>query len=216
MAQSRNLEGQRFGRALVISKAGSMDGKIFWNCVCDCGKEFKTYTYYLTGGKMKSCGCWMKEHRKNGFYRTHSLSSTSIYKLYRGIKRRCYNSHEHNYYNYGGRGINMCEEWRNDFIKFYNWALENGYEKGLQIDRIDNEKGYSPDNCKFSTAKEQANNRRSNIVIEYEGRTQTLTQWCEEFNFNYDCIRQRIAKGWDVYKALFTEVRKVNRRKRNA
>lgn len=216
MIEFEDLQGQKFNRLRAEKPTYNKYRRKCWECVCECGNKAYVSSKDLKTGRIKSCGCLLKENRESGFYKTHNLSKTAIYKLYRGIKRRCYNSHEHNYCNYGGRGITMCEEWRNDFIQFYNWALENGYEKGLQIDRIDNNKGYSPENCRFSTAKEQANNRRSNIVIEYEGETQTLTQWCEQFNFNYDCIRQRIAKGWDVYKALFTKVRKVNRIKKNA
>ena len=98
----------------------------------------------------------------------------------------------------------MCDEWVNDFKTFYDWSIENGYKENLTIDRKDNKKGYNPNNCKWSTPKEQANNRRNNLLFTYRGETKTLTQWCEKLNVSYGMIVKRIHKGWDFDKAIET------------
>lgn len=116
---------------------------------------------------------------------------------------RCTNPERPQYHNYGGRGISVCERWSRSFESFYDWSIENDYEIGLSIDRIDNDKGYSPDNCRWVTMKEQNNNTRSNRIITFEGKTQTMAEWADEVGIKYACLEARINRlGWSLERAL--------------
>ena len=153
---------QRFGKLIIIQELGrirfGLKTQRQFLCQCDCGEQSKILLSNLRSGKIKSCGCsqfdGMKESRI-----THGLSHHSLFSVWCGMKRRCYNPHEHKYSRYGGRGIKLCDEWKNDFQAFYDWAIANGYQKGLQIDRINNDGNYEPCNCRFVTIQENINNR---------------------------------------------------------
>ena len=123
-----------------------------------CGKTFKCQQTSIKNGNTKSCGCHSYLFQKE-WYHTHNLSNTKLYRIWAGIKSRCNNKKSSGYKYYGGKGIIVCQEWQNDFLSFYNWAMENGYEKGLEIDRIENDKGYSPDNCRCTTSSVNKANR---------------------------------------------------------
>lgn len=133
--------------------------------------------------------------------------------IFNGMKRRCYNTNECNYEIYGGRGITICDEWMNSemfdwrttkgYVAFKQWALSNGYKEGLTIDRIDVNKGYSPENCRWVTKKEQANNTRRNHFVTYNGKTQTMKEWCDELGLDYKKTNLRIVRyKWSVEKAF--------------
>jgi hypothetical protein len=150
----------------------------------------------------------MQRNRLGQFSGSEQVFHQGLYEIWYSMKKRCYNSKAINYERYGGRGITICDEWLHNFHSFAKWSICNGYEKGLQLDRIDNDKGYSPENCKFSTAKEQANNRRSNVNITFEGRTQTLKMWAEEAGINYWTVHKRIVRlHWSFEKAIRTPTR---------
>ena len=127
-----------------------------------CGNEFKAQVRYINSGAIKSCGCLKEKISKEGTNRKHSLTNTRLYVVWVEIKSRTLNHKHKAYQDYGGRGIIICDEWKNDFMSFYNWAMENGYEenKGLSIDRIDNDGGYSPENCRWTTKTMQSRNQR--------------------------------------------------------
>lgn len=145
--------------------------------------------------------------------------TTRLNNIFDNMKRRCYNPKNTHYDCYGGRGIKVCDEWNNreqvrlkngtcskGWLAFKKWALENGYQDNLTIDRIDPNGNYEPSNCRWVTMKVQSNNLRNNVRLTYKGKTQTIHQWCEELNLNYDCIRDRIRKkGWPVEKAFETK-----------
>lgn len=140
--------------------------------------------------------------------RKHGLNETRIYKTWVRMKVRCYNQNHDRYKNYGGRGITVCDEWKNDFKKFYEWAMKNGYSDDLTIDRIDVNGNYEPSNCRWITNKEQCNNRRNNHFITYNGKTQTVSEWAEEIGLDYNTLLVRINRlHWDIEKALTTPLR---------
>lgn len=131
-------------------------------------------------------------------------SYSKLYGVYKHMKERCYNKNHRSYHNYGGRGIKVCDEWLHNFVNFCIWAIGNGYTVGLEIDRIDNNKGYSPDNCRWATRKQQANNRRTNVLLTYNGKTQTMKQWAEELNIPYDTIKRRRLRGCNDVNSLLS------------
>lgn len=126
-----------------------------------------------------------------------------IRKIYDGMISRCYNSQKHNYYLYGGRGILICDEWRYSFQKFYDWCMESGYTVGLTIDRIDNNLGYEPRNCKWSTIKEQNINRRSTIMITYNNKSQPLSYWAKELGIPRQTIKARMDRGLTFEQSIY-------------
>lgn len=201
--KSADLIGQRFNNLIVVSREPSLNGKSRWKCKCDCGNITIVSGYNLKNNSVKSCGCLL--HLPHN---THHLSKTAICKTWYKMRQRCYNKNDKAYKDYGGRGITICDEWNDSPESFYKWSIENGYSDGLSIDRIDNNKGYEPSNCVWSTPKQQANNRRTCIIFFHNGKKQNLMQWCEELNLPYKVIHSRIYKsGWSFEKAITTPIK---------
>ena len=128
---------------------------------------------------------------------------TRLYSIYRNIMTRCYNSNTTNYKRYGGRGITMCAEWKDNFQNFYDWSMSHGYSDDLTIDRIDNNGNYEPLNCRWITVKEQNRNKRNVRFITYGGKTQTIPEWTKELHLGKETIRERLKRGYTDYEALF-------------
>lgn len=190
--------GNKYGRLTVIGTAGQ-DGRqnYLWECQCECGNTHIVSGVLLRGGNTKSCGCykaeWATLHKT-----THGMAKKGrphpLYRLWVGMKTRCYNDNEPCWDNYGGRGITVCQEWQT-FEPFYEWA-KGKYQRGLEIDRRDNNKGYSPDNCHFVTTKENMRNKRNNRHITIGGETKLLVEWAEETGIDRLTLYQRVKVGW--------------------
>jgi len=144
------------------------------------------------------------------------MTHTRIYQTWAAMKSRCYNPGNQSYKDYGGRGIKVCEEWNNDFECFYNWAIKNGYSDFLTIERINVDGDYCPNNCRWLSKAEQSNNRRSCIVISYQGKTQNLSQWCKELGLNYKRINNRIVKLGMTFEEAITKPVQENKRNMKA
>lgn len=165
-------------------------------CQCNCGSEPKYFRgERLRNGHFQNCGCV----RKKAQGVNHGLTNTKLYKTYNSMKKRCYKKENNpDYKNYGGRGILICEEWLNDhtgFINFYNWAINNGYQDNLTIERKDVNGNYEPDNCTWADRKVQNNNRTNNKLITIGGLTKNVSQWAEEYNLPNTTIWSRLRRG---------------------
>lgn len=201
--RQRNLIGLRFGKLTVVEERRTEDNNRGWLCQCDCGNSIVVKTQSLTCDHRYSCGC---EHRS-----WHMGSRTPLYKTWTSMKQRCSNPKEKFYQYYGGKGIRVCNEWK-DFAAFQKWSLNNGYVHGLQIDRIDSNGDYCPQNCRFVTPKVNANNRGNSKFYVINGEKKTLTEWCEYYQISYSTVYARIESwGWDVKKALTVPPKKYNK-----
>lgn len=209
-----DLTGNKYGKLTVIGRQPNAPcGVTVWECKCDCGNTKNVRGNNLKSGAVKSCGCLLKEAPK--LRATHNMSETRLYREWASMKARCSYSSQACYKSYGARGIKVCEEWEHSFSDFAGWALSHGYNDGLTLERIDVDKGYSPNNCKWITLGEQANNRRTNVLITYQGETLNLSQWCKRFGKDYRLVHNRMRKnGWSFEKAMFepVHVEKRNRK----
>lgn len=211
MTKAIDITGKKFNLLTAIERVeNSSNGRARWKCLCDCGNITYVTAANLKNGAVKSCGCLRHRAGKN---RTHGMSKSRLYLEWAGIKSRCFYSGAKKYKYYGGRGIKVCDEWAKSFETFKDWALKNGYNDSLTIERIDVNGDYCPENCKWITRKEQSNNTRRNVVITYNGKTQTLLEWVEELGLDYKRTHNRLFKlGWTFERAITTP---VNIKKRN-
>lgn len=181
---------------------------------CECGNEKELRVNSVNTGSIKSCGCLMVNFKKANI--THGMTEDPLYALWSRVKSRCYDKNSAAYYKYGGRGVVMCDEWLNNPLQFIEWAKNNGYKKGLQLDKdiIATNLGlepllYSPERCQFVTPTENANCRRNSHFIEYNGKKQTMKQWSDELGVNRKSLSDRIMRyGWSVEDAFSTPFRK--------
>lgn len=195
--------GKKFNRLTVLEETLiRKDRKKVYKCQCDCGNTTYVVGTRLRNGHVKSCGCLISETSKK-IHTKHGKRNTRLYRAWYEMKRKCYKSDRRDYKYYGARGIKVCNEWLNDFMNFYNWSIKNGYQEGLTIDRIDVNGNYEPSNCRWVDMKTQSNNRRSNVYLTYNGKTQTMTQWAEELHLSYSAIKHRHARGWNDEQCLF-------------
>jgi hypothetical protein len=208
MSKQIDLTRQKFGKLTVISKSIRTHNDIYWHCLCDCGSEKIVSGKHLRRGSIKSCGCYRRK-KSSLKAKTHGATNTRLYNIWRSMRQRCKNPTDVNIKkNYLDRGITVCKEWHN-FSIFQHWAMTNGYADNLTIDRVDNDKGYSPENCRWADIYEQSNNRRSNQIITFNGITLTLAQWTRKIGVSKTLLNKRIfSYGWSPEKALTTPARK--------
>lgn len=208
----KDLTGQKFDLLTVVefSHRESSNGRYryYWKCKCECGKEVIRRADGLKDKGVKSCGCYrekiLKQHnfKINNPRKSHGMTNTRLYKIYSKIKERCYYEKYPEYYLYGGRGIKMCDEWKEDFMNFYNWSMSYGYNDKLSIDRKDCNGNYEPSNCRWADDITQANNKRNNIKLTYNGETHTLPEWARKLNLPYSTLADRRKKGKSVEEIL--------------
>lgn len=189
--QGPNLIGQQFKHLTVVKLLGRQNRKCFWECVCVCGKTTQSTTGDLRNGRRASCGCRRPKHGK---------SFDHIYGIWQGMIYRCHNPKNKRFTDYGGRGITVCSRWR----VFANFYADMGESPSSQhsIDRIDNNKGYSPDNCRWATRSQQQRNTRDNHYVTFNGETKPLIEWAEIYQLHPAVIANRIAVGWSIKDAL--------------
>lgn len=209
MGKFIDLTGQTFGELTVIKRTKdkilpSGQHKTQWLCKCKCGNLTTQMAGHLRSGAVVSCGC-VRANQLAIRNHKHGLCNTRQHSIWQTMKKRCYDTHNKNYNDYGGRGITVCDEWLHDFRAFYDWSMANGYADNLTIDRKDVNGNYEPSNCRWATMKEQANNTRRNHLITYNGKTQTIAQWADEYNLSYSVLNDRLNKlNWNIKKALTT------------
>lgn len=197
-------KGETFGYWQVIKETENR--KVL--CKCECGTEKEVLKRHLLSGASKSCGCLknqmaserMKEN--NPCKRKHNMHKSRLYGIWSNMKHRCNNTNDIHYQYYGGRGISVCEEWQ-EFIPFKEWAMNNGYDDNLTLDRVDCDGNYEPTNCRWLTIQKQQYNKRDNHLLTYNGKTQTLTEWADERGIKRNTLDARINRShWSIGRAL--------------
>lgn len=204
----KSLVNKKFGRLKVLSYKGrNKQYDSLWECVCDCGKTKTVRSGALKSGHTKSCGCFRSEMVSKS-RTTHGLINDNykLYKVWIGIKQRCFNPKNKSFIDYGGRGIKICEEWKLSFESFHNWSISNGYSEGLSIDRVDNDGNYELSNCRWTTKKFQSRNRRNCVKIKYENKSLTASEWSDITGIPSKVLTQRIRRGWTPEKTITTKL----------
>lgn len=199
--------GDRYSKLTVISGPYLIKRRRYVDVKCDCGQVKTVKIYHLKDGNTKSCGCYIRGLTSDRNY-LHGISGHPIHKVWSGMIQRCFNPKNRAFKNYGGRGVTVCEEWKNDFKAFYDWAIKNGWAKGLEIDRENNNGIYEPGNCRWVTRKVNSNNRRCSHIIEFNGQSKTAKEWAEAYNIPYTCLINRInLYKWPIERALTTKLK---------
>jgi hypothetical protein len=220
MGQTIDLAGQRFGK-LVVVELSHRDNGAWWRCRCDCGGESVVRGAVLRYGSTKSCGCGSRAQARANCDKSRRCNDWVPIELkqklkhaYSNMLKRCYDPENHRYASYGGRGIRVCEDWLEPVRgrhRFYRWCLANGVQGELQIDRIDVDGDYCPDNCRFVDAITQMNNTTRNRWLTYQGQTKTLAEWARSTGMAYGVLKHRLDRGWDVERIMNQPVRRSPR-----
>lgn len=203
------IVGQKFGKLTVTGITTHHNYMKRVTVVCECGTEKIVFVRNLKTGATKSCGCINKERGRG----THGKRKHPLYIVWCRLKDRCSNPNAHSYKDYGGRGISVCEEWKISFQSFYDWAIQNCWEKGLEINRINNDGNYQPSNCNFVSPKENCRNRRNNVFVEYKGESKVLAEWADIYQIELRTLWARIFKyEWDLERAFNTPINESGNR----
>ena len=202
MSRFIDLTGQKFGKLIVVKFMCRLNFHSMYHCACDCGGMAIVTSNNLRRGHTTSCGCQSSKTTLGQRSKTHGLRNHPLYESWIGMRNRCYWQKHNRFQYYGGKGITVCDEWVDDFMAFYQWGIANGWKRGLQIDRIENSKNYSPDNCRFRTIKQQARNRTSNVQLTIDGVTKIVVEWAEEFKIHPTTIHRRLKNGYSHKEAV--------------
>lgn len=203
LPKAHDLSGRVFGRLTAIARIPPYgNNKTLWECVCACGRKTRSAASNLKSGMSKSCGCISIE-KKRARSREHPPKPKSEYAAWRGMRRRCLSSSSASYHRYGGRGITICDRWRDSFD---NFIADMGMKPspGHSLDRVNNDGNYEPGNCRWATMTEQLRNTSTNRYITLNGETMPLSAWVERTGLPGGCIANRLDRGWDVERALTT------------
>jgi len=193
-APAKDLTGMLFGDLIVLIRDGSRGKSVLWRCACSCGGEKVVLGQNLKNGSVRSCGC--KSHPK-----THGMTDTRLYQTWASMHARCRSKSYHARQHYTDRGIAVCDEWK-AFEPFRDWALAKGYSDDLTLDRLDNDRGYAPDNCRFITLAEQQRNKRNHRMLTAHGNTRMLVDWAALLGVKPSTILGRLKNGWSVEDAV--------------
>ena len=205
---------ERYGRLVVVATAGrNKENRLQYLCQCDCGNQTVVIGKHLHSGNTKSCGCFKKDAGIKA-NTTHGMSKTRIYRTWASMKDRCEREFCDRFPAYGGRGIKVCDEWRNSFEAFYAWAMANGYADNLTLERIDVNGNYCPENCKWIPARDQANNKRTTLLLTKNGETHLVKEWAQILGIPAYTIYSRKELGFSDEDCLF--VGRLPKRKRKA
>lgn len=193
-----SLIGKKFNKLTILSfSKKDKNNSTYAVCQCDCGNIVETRLGRVINNETLSCGCVRKKY-------VDRKQADLIYLVWFCMIRRCYNKQDEHYRLYGERGIIVCDQWKNSFSNFYDWAINNGYRKCLSLDRINNNGNYEPSNCRWTTQKQQCRNKNTNKLITYNNETLCVVEWCEKLNLDYNLVRRRLYEGWDIEEAFFT------------
>lgn len=187
-ANKVDISGKKFGKLTVLKMLPDTRGDALFECLCDCGNKTVCVGRDLKNGHTKSCGCLSMA--------ANGLSYDRIYREWLNMRQRCQNEKHISYKDYGGRGIKVCDEWDNSFLAFHDWAMVNGYNDSLSIDRIDVDGNYEPSNCQWITMKEQQSNKRNNVFLTYCGETKSVSEWSKITGISISTLNSRRRKGW--------------------
>jgi len=211
----KDLQGKRFGRLVVVAYAGRNKGQqgANWLCRCDCGSEGVFYGGNLRSGNTTSCGCWRAENSRL-MATTHGKKHTAEYNVWCSMKQRCYDRAHKSWHDYGSRGIRVSDRWLHSFENFYT-DMGPRPGPGYEIDRIDNDGDYEPENCRWVRRVSNARNKRSNRVLTHNGQSLCISEWAEILGLTESAIAHRLSRGWDMAKVLTTPLRKTRREERN-
>lgn len=185
----------------VYDSDKSVNGRVYYKCVCDCGTIKSVRADGLKSGVSTSCGCFKKEKLIKRVT-THGMSKQPLHNKWISMTQRCSNPHGKRYKNYGGRDISVCKEWLNSFEAFYEWSMKNGYASNLTLDRIDNNGNYCPENCRYITNAQQQLNRSNNHYVAINGISKTIKEWCDLSGVNRNLFNWRLWYGWTGVKLL--------------
>lgn len=206
-----DLTGRLFGRLLVIGLNGKRKRCYYWNCKCTCGTIKAVASTALSSKRVVSCGCWRIEKTIEN-RKTHGLSGSRVYRIWCKILERCRNPKSRIYHRYGGRGITVCDRW----LKFDNFISDMGHDNGSEIDRINNDLGYEPGNCRWVNRSQNCRNKSNNHRVEFRGEVRCIVEWEEYLGFPKRTIKNRLRLGWTMDKALSTPINKNLSRNRTA
>jgi hypothetical protein len=196
MSPHASLTGQSFGDLTVVGECRDLRGRLKWKCRCRCGGSSEVYGNNLRSGGTTSCGCHRAVHPPG-------LSKTRVFTIWSGMMARCSNIDDPNY---GGRGIAVCKRWQT-FASFYRWAMRSGYQEHLTIERVNNDQGYRPGNCRWATPHEQARNTRRTVFVQHEGQRISLTDAAAALGLSYGRLQKRMKNEGMSFEEAVADVR---------